>query len=110
MPDARLLYARPDGTLLEHPTLRPSGLSFSASSPLRRLLPLPAGTTLCQMPGCTAQGYDAGGVLRTMRPGRDLAVGALLPTGYARLLLPAYQKVEGAGELPLFGYTAVASV
>jgi len=110
MPHARLLYARQDGTLLEHPTLRPAGLSFGAPAPLRRLLPLPAGTTLCQMPGCTAQGYDAHGRLHTLRPGRDLAVGALLPTGYARLLLPAYVKALGAGELPLFGYTAVAAV
>jgi len=77
MPHARLLYARQDGTLLEHPTLRPAGLSFGAPAPLRRLLPLPAGTTLCQMPGCTAQGYDAHGRLHTLRPGRDLAVGAL---------------------------------
>lgn len=110
MPDARLLYARSDGTLLEHPSLRPAGQSFSAPSPLRRLLPLPAGATLCQLPGCTAQGYDARGRLQTLRPGRDLAVGALLPTGYARLLLPAYTKVPGAAVLPLFGYTAVAAI
>jgi len=62
------------------------------------------------MPGCTAQGFDARGVKRTLRPGQDLAVGALLPTGYARLLLPAYQKREGAEALPLFGYAAVAAV
>lgn len=109
-PDARLLYARPDGTLLEHPTLRPAGLSFAGPEPLRRLIPLPAGATLCQMPGCSAQGYDVRGALRALRPGRDLAVGALLPTGYARLTLPAYQKMPGAAYLPLFGYTAVAAV
>jgi pyruvate-formate lyase-activating enzyme len=74
------------------------------------MAPLPAGATLCQLPGCTAQGYDARGVLRTLRPGRDLAVGALLPTGYARLTLPAYVKAPGAAYLPLFGYTAVAAV
>lgn len=110
MRDARLLYAHVDGTLLEHPTLRPAGLSFSEPSPLRRLLPLPAGATLCQMPGCTAQGYDARGALRTLRAGRELAVGALLPTGYARLHLPAYRKEPDAADLPLFGYTAVASM
>jgi pyruvate-formate lyase-activating enzyme len=37
-------------------------------------------------------------------------VGALLPTGYARLALPAYTKAPGAAHLPLFGYTAVAAV
>ncbi|HVA92442.1 MAG TPA: radical SAM protein [Chloroflexota bacterium] len=110
MPHARLLYARPDGTLLEHPSLRPAGQSFQTVRPLTALRPLPAGSTLCQMPGCTAQGYDARGVMRTLRPGQDLAVGALLPTGYARLLLPAYQKSAGAEALPLFGYAAVAAV
>ncbi len=110
MPHARLLYARPDGTLLEHPTLRPAGQSFQTATPLTALRPLPPGSTLCQMPGCTAQGYDARGVKRTLRPGQDLAVGALLPTGYARLLLPAYQKRAGTEALPLFGYAAVAAV
>ena len=62
------------------------------------------------MPGCTAQGFDARGVKRTLRPGQDLAVGALLPTGYARLLLPAYLKRDEAEALPLFGYAAVAAV
>ncbi|MDB5074826.1 MAG: Radical domain protein [Chloroflexi bacterium] len=110
MPDARLLYAEPDGTLLEHPRLRPAGLSFNALAREPLWLPLPAGATLCQLPGCTAQGIDAQGKVRKMRPGMDLAVGALLPTGYARQLLPAYEKVPGTAHLPLFGYTAVAAV
>jgi pyruvate-formate lyase-activating enzyme len=110
MPHARLLYARPDGALLEHPTLRPAGLTFGGSVPARHWRPLPPGTTLCQLPGCTAQGFDIHGNLRTLAPERDLAAGALLPTGYARLILPAYQKPAGTAYLPLFGYTAVASV
>ncbi|HWE64171.1 MAG TPA: radical SAM protein [Chloroflexota bacterium] len=110
MSEIRLLYARPDGTLLEHPTLRPAGQSFAGPLPPRRLRPLPAGATLCQLPGCTAQGYDARGRLQTLRPGRELAVGALLPTGHARVLLPAYHKEASAAYLPLFGYTAVAAV
>jgi hypothetical protein len=74
------------------------------------LRPLPAGATLVQMPGCTAVGFDARGRARVLRPGRDLAVGALLPTGHARLLLPAYEKQAPAPALPLFGYTAVAAL
>jgi hypothetical protein len=62
------------------------------------------------MPGCTAVGYDARGIPRTLRADRDLAVGALLPTGHARLLVPAYRKSDGADALPLFGYAAVASI
>jgi hypothetical protein len=110
MSDARLLFAHADGTLFEHPTLRPAGLTFGATTPLRDFLPLPEGATLCQLPGCTAQGYDARGRLHTLRVGRELAVGALLPTGYARLFLPGYTKAPGAPDLPLFGYAALAAL
>jgi hypothetical protein len=34
----------------------------------------------------------------------------MLPTGYARLLLPGYEKLAGAPHLPLFGYSAVAAI
>lgn len=37
-------------------------------------------------------------------PGR-VALGALLPAGYTRLLLPAYRTGAAAPPLPLFGYT-----
>jgi pyruvate-formate lyase-activating enzyme len=36
---------------------------------------------------------------------RRLALAALLPAGYTRLLLPAYRTREGAPVLPLYGYT-----
>ncbi len=110
MSHARLLYARPDGTLLEHPGLLPAALTFHGPQRACTWRPLPHGATMCQLPGCTAQGYDAKGNLRTLSPEIDLAVGALLPTGYARIVLPAYRKPVGAPYLPLFGYTAVASV
>ena len=110
MPHARLLYASPDGTLLEHPSLRPAGLTFSGPGPTQQWRPLPRGATLCQLPACTAQGIDANGRVRTLTPDRELAVGALLPTGHARLMLPAYRKSEGAAYLPLFGFTAVAMI
>ena len=110
MPHARLLYASPDGTLLEHPSLRPAGLTFRGPGPTQQWRPLPRGATLCQLPACTAQGIDANGRVRTLTPDRELAVGALLPTGHARLMLPAYRKSEGAAYLPLFGFTAVAMI
>lgn len=34
----------------------------------------------------------------------------MLPTGYTRLLTPAYEKEPGADHVPLFGYTAVATL
>jgi pyruvate-formate lyase-activating enzyme len=36
---------------------------------------------------------------------RRIALAALLPAGYTRLLLPAYRTREGAPMLPLYGYT-----
>src|SRR5579875_1831876 len=105
----RLVYSDAHGELREHPTLGPLGGTFGGTRSLGRLLPLPDGATLCMMPGCTPLGRDASGELVSLRPGKDYAVGALLPTGYARLFLPAYQKEPDAPYLPLFGYTAVAA-
>jgi len=57
------------------------------------------------------------GTVPTMLPGRvplladgrvasrRVALGALLPAGYTRTLLPAYRTLPGAPPLPLFGYT-----
>ncbi|GAC1308014.1 MAG: radical SAM protein [Vulcanimicrobiaceae bacterium] len=38
-------------------------------------------------------------------PARRVALGALLPAGYTRLLLPAVRATANAPTLPLFGYT-----
>src|SRR5579875_3515685 len=98
----RLLVANDDGTL--HDTDTPAaGASGLETLPLGAMIPLPAGTTLSLLPGTRA--VDRAGA---PQPGR--AVGALLPTGYTRLLTPAYIKDPGAGHMPLFGYTAVASL
>ena len=40
-------------------------------------------------------------------PGEGWVMGALLPQGYTRTLLPAFMNQEGADSLPLFGYSAV---
>ena len=105
----QLVYATDDGELHEDRTLRALGASGLRSVPLGRMVPLPQGATLALLPGCRALGLDAAGEaafhpLASARP-----VAALLPTGYTRLLTPAYQKEPGADHLPLFGYTAVAA-
>jgi pyruvate-formate lyase-activating enzyme len=41
---------------------------------------------------------------------RRTALGALLPAGYTRLLLPAYRERDGAPTLPLFGYTFACAI
>ena len=109
MSDWRLIYSDVAGELHEHPSLGPLGGTFGETRVLGRLIPLPDGATLCMMPGCTPLGRDGRGRHVLLRPGRAYAVGALLPTGFARLFLPAYQKEPGAPPLPLFGYTAVAA-
>jgi pyruvate-formate lyase-activating enzyme len=73
------------------------------------MIPLPEGATLSLLPGCTAIGQGPDGQAKIAAEGAR-PVAALLPTGYTRLLTPAYEKESGAGHMPLFGYTAVASL
>lgn len=106
----RLIYATDDGELHEDRTLLALGASGLQSVRLGRMIPLPKGTTLALMPGCRVLGLDSGGritphPLESARP-----VAALLPTGYTRLLTPAYVKDPGGEHVPLFGYTAVAGM
>lgn len=68
------------------------------------LIPAPPGTVPAMLPGRAP--LLAGGGLA----GRRTALGALLPAGYTRLLLPAYRARPDAPALPLFGYTFAAAV
>ncbi len=61
------------------------------------LVHAPEGTVPVTLPGRTP--LVAGG-----KSARRTALGALLPAGYTRLLLPAYEERETAPQLPLFGY------
>lgn len=71
------------------------------------LIPLPAGATLFYLPGRAPLGVaDDGSVVSIAEKGIT-AVAAILPQGYTRLFLPAYQREPDAPRLPLFGYTAV---
>ena len=50
----------------------------------------------------------AGKAAQNAGPALVYAVGALLPQGFTRTLLPAYRRGKDGAPLPLFGYTAVA--
>ncbi len=63
------------------------------------LIPLPPGAIVSMLPGRSPT--IAGG--RTVP--RRTALGVLLPAGYTRTLLPAFQRKTDAPQLPLFGYT-----
>ena len=62
------------------------------------LIPAPNGTVEMILPGRRAMTTE--GALK-----RKYALAAVLPAGYTRLLVPAYQKEPDAPTLPLFGYT-----
>jgi hypothetical protein len=70
-------------------------------------IPLPPGTTLSQLPDRLAQGRLAGRAT-TLPAAAGWAAAAILPPGYTRTLLPAYEETVGARVLPLYGYSAVA--
>jgi pyruvate-formate lyase-activating enzyme len=104
------MYATDDGALHEDRELLAMGASGLHSVRLGRMIPLPQGATVSMLPGCRPLVRTADGSL-VPHPNPDARpVAALLPTGYTRLLTPAYEKVVGAEHVPLFGYTAVATL
>lgn len=60
------------------------------------------------MPERLAVGQKRNGQRHVVSSARGWALAALLPIGYTRTALPAYEKVPNAEPLPFFGYSAVA--
>ena len=104
-----LVYCTPEGEIREEPRLR--ALAFG-NQPLEStdLIPLPDGVTLSMMPDRLAVGEKLSGERRVILRSRGWAAAALLPIGYTRTLLPAYEKVPDTEPLPFFGYSAVAGM
>ena len=105
----RLLTAGADGSLRTHESFRALGRSGWDILPADQLIAPPPGTTLVHLPGRYALGQK-GGVRTSLRGGAELAVAAVLPPGYLRTLLPAYDPDPAAPVLPLYGYAAVGVV
>jgi pyruvate-formate lyase-activating enzyme len=106
----RLVYATDNGDLHEDESLYALGASGFDSVPFGRMIPLPEGSTTALVPGARAIGRTSdGGVVPHPNP-EARPVAAFLPTGFTRLLTPAYVKDPAAGHMPLFGYTAVAGL
>ncbi|WP_371376368.1 radical SAM protein [Sporomusa aerivorans] len=102
-----MLYADKNGEIYDAPgcqALGRLGDSFKAIKP-EDMIPLPDGAELMFLPGRDALYLD-GGVPRKLK-GR-LAVAAILPVGYTRTMLPAYECRPQSPQLPLYGYTAAA--
>jgi pyruvate-formate lyase-activating enzyme len=106
---ARLLTAAADGSLSVHDSLDALGRSGWEIMAADRLIAAPPGTTLVHLPGRFALGEHRG-VRTSLRRRGALAVAAVLPPGYLRTLLPAYEQEQDAPVLPLYGYAAVGVV
>jgi pyruvate-formate lyase-activating enzyme len=106
----RLLYASANGQLRVHRTIEPVARSGWEIGRADRLIPMPAGTTLMHLPGRVPLGRTAAGSPRRLEEEGAQAVAAVLPPGYLRTWLPAYEEDRRPPVLPLFGYAAVAAV
>ena len=104
-----LVYCTPEGDIREEPRLQ--ALAFG-DQPLsaRDLIPLPDGVALSMMPDRLAVGQKRSGERQVIGALHGWAAAALLPIGYTRTLMPAYEKVPDTEPLPFFGYSAVAGL
>jgi pyruvate-formate lyase-activating enzyme len=104
-----LLFSTPNGDIYEEPRLQ--ALAFDGR-PLQEsdLIPLPDGATLSMMPQRLAVGQKRSGERQVLPQTRGWALAALLPIGYMRTHLPAYEKIAQAEPLPFFGYSAIAGI
>ena len=100
------VYADEEGTILDAAGLRGMGRVGIKNIALRPedLIPLPESADLMLLPDHQAVGQTSAGEIL---PITGTAVAAILPAGYTRLFLPAYEREEDAERLPLYGYTAV---
>lgn len=111
----RLVFAGDDGRLYDHRSLRATGRTGDrivevAGEDLEKL---PEGASLVLVPGGAPVGVGRAGRFSALEgnpwaEGRAWAVGALLPQGYTRTLLPSYKRGKKEKPLPLLGYAAVA--
>jgi pyruvate-formate lyase-activating enzyme len=104
-----LVYADPDGNVFDHPDFYSLGRNAEMITEIMEdeLIPLPEGATLVSLPHTRPVGIHAESGEMQLIEGDYHAVGALLPQGFTRLLLPGYVKSDKGKLLPLFGYTAV---
>src|SRR5215469_16193248 len=110
----KLLFSSPGGEVMEHPTLLASVRSGDRLlHPTDGFRPLPRHARLVHLPGRLPVGIDpSSGRLRLLDQAQlggksftPQAVGALLPPGYTRTLLPGEVKAGGP-TLPQWAYTA----
>jgi pyruvate-formate lyase-activating enzyme len=102
---AALAYTDTRGRVFFDGTKSPLADGGIVRAPQRdELIPLPDGGVVTMLPGRSPR--LAGGAVAARRT----ALGVLLPAGYTRTLLPAFERRAGAPQLPLFGYTFACAV
>jgi wyosine [tRNA(Phe)-imidazoG37] synthetase (radical SAM superfamily) len=107
-----MVYARADGSIIDHPELRLAGVGGGAPRPVRddELVPLPRGSDLFLLPGRGPVGLDpsSGAAVAWDGEGEEVtAVAAFLAPAWTMFLHPAYRSRPDAPALPLFAYSAV---
>lgn len=108
----KMLYADEKGHIFEDDCLEMVGKSGRKHQipEKNEIITAPQGISLLMLPDYSPVGYDqVSGSLKVRRKKKGkpvFAVGAILPQGYTRTLLPGYDDHLGR-TLPLFGYTAV---
>lgn len=108
-----LIYVDSSGNLQEDPELWAVGINGRQVEVANQdWIDFPAGGELVVLPGRLPLGYHGkSGEAEVVEKSGDspvTAVGAILPVGYTRRLLPGYE-IEKSQELPLYGYTAIGS-
>lgn len=109
----KLLYADEKGRMFDH-DLAAVGRTGNRLVEIidEDMIELPEGASLMLLPDSAPVGMNNQGEFKLLEfaPGdrsKARAVGALLPQGYTRTLLPGYRR-KADRPLPLYGYTAVA--
>ena len=102
-----VVYSTVDGDVGERRGLRALAYTGEPLSP-DDLIPLPDGASLAMLPHRLAVGQDGDGARHVVSERHGWALAALLPIGYTRTKLPAYEKTPETEPLPFFGYTAIA--
>ncbi len=105
----RMVYARADGSILDHPELLLAGTGGGVPRRVRadELIPLPRGSDLFLLPGRRPIGLDDAGNAVEWEGDEAVAVAAFLAPAWTMFLHPAYRTLASAPPLPLFAYAAV---
>ncbi|QIC06770.1 radical SAM protein [Brevibacillus sp. 7WMA2] len=103
-----LVYADKKGQVYDHQAVLAIARNGDILTEIleEELIPLPEGSTLVSLPDTVPVGMDEDTGEMIKLDGYT-AVGALIPQGFTRLLLPGYIKTNKESKFPLFGYTAV---